>query len=208
MTSRAAPPKGVSTSDVAYRPGWFKRLYDKITGKVAIKHPWYELPKDLGLTELIGIRDTLRRENLFDTSRLPSVDPVQPRPYDKSFLTAHGGRQLERSGTPRDGDGQHAIRAQRPAELHLARQGPDDDPEPRGACDPGDVRLARARLPCAPRGRADRRIHPARPWRLHAVGGDAAARSNHAVHRRAVTALDRGGVSRRPFRRSAASSRR
>jgi hypothetical protein len=88
MTSRTAPPESVSTSDVAYRPGWFKRLYDKITGKVAVKHPWYMLPKELGLAELIGIRDTLRRENLFDTSRLPSVDPVQPPPYDKSYLTA------------------------------------------------------------------------------------------------------------------------
>jgi hypothetical protein len=72
MNSPPAPPEGVSTSDVAYRPGPFKRLYDKITGKVAVKHPWY----------------TLRRENLFDTSRLPSVDPVQPPPYDESYLTA------------------------------------------------------------------------------------------------------------------------
>ncbi len=61
---------------------------DKLTGKVAVKHPWYPLPEALGLAELIGIRDTLRRENLFDTSRLPAVDPVQPPPYDKSYLTA------------------------------------------------------------------------------------------------------------------------
>ena len=74
MNSSDTPPEGVSTSDVAYRPGPLKRLYDKITEKVAVKHPWYTLPKDLGLTELIGIRDTLRRENLFDTSRLPAVD--------------------------------------------------------------------------------------------------------------------------------------
>jgi len=85
---RAAPPEIASTSDEAYRPGWLKRLYDRFTGKVAIKHPWYELPRALGLAELIGLRDTLRRENLFDTSRLPSVDPVQPPPYDGSYLTA------------------------------------------------------------------------------------------------------------------------
>ena len=88
MNSPTAPPEGVSTSDVAYRPGWFKRLYDKITGKEALKRPWYALPKDLGLAELIGIRDTLRRENLVDTSRLPSVNAVQPPPYDESYLTA------------------------------------------------------------------------------------------------------------------------
>src|ERR1700689_2072591 len=82
------PPEGVSTSDVPYRPGPVQRLYDKIAGEEALKHPWYTLPKDLGLAELIGIRDTLRRENLFDTSRLPSVDPVAPPPYDESYLTA------------------------------------------------------------------------------------------------------------------------
>jgi hypothetical protein len=88
MTSPAVPPEGTSTSDEPYQPGLLKRTYDKITGKVAVKHPWYTLPKVLGLAELIGIRDTLRRENLFDTSRLPSVDPVQPPPYDKSYETA------------------------------------------------------------------------------------------------------------------------
>ncbi len=88
MTSRAAPPQGVSTSDEAYHPGFFQRLYDKITGRVAVRHPWYTLPKALGLAELIGIRDTLRRENLVDTSRLPSVDPAQPPPYDESYRTA------------------------------------------------------------------------------------------------------------------------
>jgi hypothetical protein len=88
MTSRTAPPEGTSTSDQPYRPGWLKQFYDKLTGKAAVRHPWYTLPKALGLAELIGIRDTLRRENLFDTSRLPSVDPSKPPPYDESYLTA------------------------------------------------------------------------------------------------------------------------
>src|SRR6185437_11115160 len=88
MTSRTAAPAGTSTSDQPYRPGWLKRFYDKLTGKAAVRHPWYTLPKALGLAELIGIRDTLRRENLYDTSRLPSVDPAKPPPYDESYLTA------------------------------------------------------------------------------------------------------------------------
>ena len=88
MNSPATPPEGVSTSDEAYRPGPLKRLYDKVTGEVAVSRPWYTLPKLLGLAELIGIRDTLRRENLVDTSRLPSVDPMPPPPYDESYLTA------------------------------------------------------------------------------------------------------------------------
>jgi hypothetical protein len=88
MNSPATPPEGVSTSDVAYRPGRLQRLYDKIIGEVAVSRPWYTLPKALGLAEIIGIRDTLRRENLVDTSRLPSVDPVPAPPYDESYLTA------------------------------------------------------------------------------------------------------------------------
>ena len=88
MKSPAEPPKGVSTSDVPDRPGLVRRLYDEFTDKVAVKHPWYRLPKIAGLAELIGIRDTLRQKNLVDTSRLPSVDPVQPPPYDESYLTA------------------------------------------------------------------------------------------------------------------------
>jgi hypothetical protein len=88
MNSPATPPEGVSTSDEPYRPGRLQRLYDKITGEVAVSRPWYTLPKALGLAELIGIRDTLRRENLVDTSRLPSVDPVPAPPYDESYLTA------------------------------------------------------------------------------------------------------------------------
>jgi len=91
MNSPDTPPEGVSMSDVAYRPGPLKRAYDKVTDEVAVKHPWYTLPKDLGLAELIGIRDTLRRENLFDTSRLPAVDPVQTPPYDESYLIARTG---------------------------------------------------------------------------------------------------------------------
>src|SRR5689334_8574101 len=88
MSSHAVPPEGVSTSDEPYQPGLLKRFYDKITGKVAVRHPWYTLPKDLGLAELIGIRDTLRQDNLFDTSRLPSVDPAKLPPCDESSLTA------------------------------------------------------------------------------------------------------------------------
>ena len=88
MNSPAEPPEGVSTSDVPDRPGPVRRLYDEVIGKVAVKHPWYQLPKVAGLAELIGIRDTLRQKNLFDTSRLPSVNPVQPPPYEESYQTA------------------------------------------------------------------------------------------------------------------------
>ena len=88
MDSSAEPPEGVSSSDVPDRPGLVQRLYDEFTDKVSRQHPWYTLPEVAGLAELIGIRDTLRQQNLFDTSRLPSVDPAQPPPYDESYLAA------------------------------------------------------------------------------------------------------------------------
>jgi hypothetical protein len=88
MSSRAEPPEEASTSDEPYQPGPLRKLYDEVAGRAALKHPWYKLPEALGLAELIGIRDTLRRKNLFDTSRLPAVDPVQPPPYDESYKTA------------------------------------------------------------------------------------------------------------------------
>jgi Animal haem peroxidase len=80
------PPTGTSTSDVPDRPNFIERLYDEAAEHVDQKHPWYKLPKLLGLAELIGIRNTLREKNLYDTSRLPAIDPVQPPPYDAKKL--------------------------------------------------------------------------------------------------------------------------
>ncbi|MDM7856466.1 peroxidase family protein [Cellulomonas alba] len=78
-------PEHTSTSDVPDRPGPLRSWYDHLADEISREHPWYELPKVLGLAELIGIRDTLRRENLFDTSRLPAVHAVQPPAYDERF---------------------------------------------------------------------------------------------------------------------------
>ena len=74
-----------STSDEKPKAGIFERAFDSAVEKIDQKHPWYELPEPLGLTELIGIRDTLRQENLKDTSRLPAIDPAQPRPFEERF---------------------------------------------------------------------------------------------------------------------------
>src|SRR5450631_1296440 len=71
-----------STSDEKPKAGIFERAFDSAVKKIDQKHPWYELPEPLGLTELIGIRNTLRQENLKDTSRLQAIDPAQPPPPD------------------------------------------------------------------------------------------------------------------------------
>lgn len=59
------------------------------------KRPWHRLPTPLALVKLAGFRRSLRRENLHDTSQLPSNDqtPVPQPAADKShldFRTADG----------------------------------------------------------------------------------------------------------------------
>jgi hypothetical protein len=83
----AAPNAGESSSDEPDKPNILERAFDSVTEKIDQKHPWYKLPKPLGLLELIGIRNTLRQKNLYDTSRQPSVNPVQPPPFDEKFRT-------------------------------------------------------------------------------------------------------------------------
>jgi Animal haem peroxidase len=81
------PAAGTDTADEPDRPGAVERAFDRLVEHIDQQHPWYELPKPLGLVELIGIRNTLREENLVDTSRLPSVNPVQPPPFEERFRT-------------------------------------------------------------------------------------------------------------------------
>lgn len=85
--SETEPPAGTSTADEPYRQGFFARAYERVTEKIDQEHPWYTLPEPLGLLELIGIRNTLRQKNLYDTSRLPAVNPVEPPPFDEKYLT-------------------------------------------------------------------------------------------------------------------------
>ena len=55
-------------------------LYAKAAGFADRKIGWYRLPAPLGLAVLIGVRDVLRKHNLYDTSALPAVNlpPVGP----------------------------------------------------------------------------------------------------------------------------------
>jgi hypothetical protein len=81
------PIAASSTSDQPDRPNIFERTYDRLTEAIDQKRPWYRLPKLLGLAELIGIRNTLRAKNLYDTSRMPSVNPVTQPDWDPKFET-------------------------------------------------------------------------------------------------------------------------
>jgi hypothetical protein len=64
----------------AYHRSALWKLYDSIAELIDRKVGWYRLPVPLGLAVLPGIRDVLRRRNLYDTSDEPAVDlpPVAP----------------------------------------------------------------------------------------------------------------------------------
>ncbi|GHC34960.1 peroxidase family protein [Streptomyces cinnamoneus] len=63
---------------------WFVELHNRLALAVDRKRGWDRLPTPLGLLTLIGLRNNLRRKNLFDTTsypahNLPAVEPPDPR---------------------------------------------------------------------------------------------------------------------------------
>jgi hypothetical protein len=74
-------------SEAPSRNGLMWQLFDALALAVDRRRGWYRLPKPLGLLTLIGIRNTLRRKNLFDTTNQPSETPPSPSPYSPSVLT-------------------------------------------------------------------------------------------------------------------------
>src|SRR5579862_8157296 len=67
------------------RPSLGKAFLDAMEA-VDKKIGWHRLPTPLAIPALIGIRDRLRQENLFDTG-LPDP-PGGPPPYDPRYATA------------------------------------------------------------------------------------------------------------------------
>ncbi|GIF73949.1 peroxidase family protein [Asanoa siamensis] len=55
--------------------GWFARRYGALTEWVDRRFGWHRLPLPLGLAVLVGVRDTLRRENLHDAGGRPAAAP-------------------------------------------------------------------------------------------------------------------------------------
>ncbi|MFF9646184.1 peroxidase family protein [Kitasatospora aureofaciens] len=75
------------------RAPWFVQLHDRLAVAVDQKVGWQNLPKPLGLLTLIGLRDNLRRKNLFDTGCYPSCnlpDVAPPEAQDLTGRTADG----------------------------------------------------------------------------------------------------------------------
>jgi hypothetical protein len=72
-------------------PLW--RLLDGLATRIDQKVGWDRLPKPIGLAVLAGLRDTLRRLNLYDTNQVPSTNlpPIEPtRPEHQTQRSLDG----------------------------------------------------------------------------------------------------------------------
>ena len=57
------------------------KLFDDLAEQIDRRYGWHRLPAPLGLAVLAGLRDRLRKNNLYDTGRLPATScPVPPAP--------------------------------------------------------------------------------------------------------------------------------
>jgi hypothetical protein len=79
-------PPQISGAD--YRNSLFWKVYDGVSKVVDHRVGWDKLPTPLGLAVLVGVRNTLRKHNLFDTSKIPSVGATEAEPFDSSVLTS------------------------------------------------------------------------------------------------------------------------
>ncbi|GAA3029161.1 hypothetical protein GCM10020000_02160 [Streptomyces olivoverticillatus] len=61
--------------------------YNKLTVAVDHRIGWQNLPKPLGLLTLIGLRNNLRRKNLFNTGGYPAQNLPPLEPPDARHLT-------------------------------------------------------------------------------------------------------------------------
>ena len=66
---------------------WFSRLFSSATEAVDHRFGWDHLPKPIAMLTLIGIRDRLRAENLYDSGRGPDDRPP-PGGDESRHLTA------------------------------------------------------------------------------------------------------------------------
>ncbi|MEA2828653.1 MAG: hypothetical protein QOG43_3092 [Actinomycetota bacterium] len=71
----------------AYHDNLVWNTWDRIATAVDHKRGWDKLPTVLGIPVLIGVRDVLRKHNLFDTTGQPATDAAPVDPYEPHVLT-------------------------------------------------------------------------------------------------------------------------
>ena len=87
VTSALLMLKRRAEARAGYRNTPFWRAYDGLAGRIDRSRGWYGLPTPLGLLTLIGVRNTLRKENLHDTSQLPSTETPPLPPWRTEYRT-------------------------------------------------------------------------------------------------------------------------
>jgi hypothetical protein len=65
--------------------GW---LSERAAWALERRVPWHRLPRWLALVDLLTIRGRLRRDNLHDAGRLPSIEPDEPPPWRPEYAHA------------------------------------------------------------------------------------------------------------------------
>ena len=108
------------------------QLLRRLSGQLDRSVGWDHLPRPLGLGVLVGLRDTLRRENLADPSTAVGLNPqpLPPAPADRTARTIDGS--YNDLATPRAG--MAGSRFGRNVPLSAARQPSREDvlrPSPR-----------------------------------------------------------------------------
>jgi hypothetical protein len=78
-------PVKTSGGGTGYRNSAFWRTYDKVAQYLDDRKKWYKLPMWPGLLTLVGVRNILRKNNLFDTRSAPSnTEPPVP-PFESRY---------------------------------------------------------------------------------------------------------------------------
>jgi hypothetical protein len=70
-----------------YRSSWFWKVWDRAAALADHRIGWDKLPKWPGLAVLVGVRNVLRRENLYDTRTASSANVPPVTPYEARFAT-------------------------------------------------------------------------------------------------------------------------
>jgi hypothetical protein len=79
--------QGAAAPAAGYHESLPWRLYDTAAEVIDRRVGWDKLPTPLGLAVLVGLRDTLRKRNLHDTSSQPAVNTPPVGPPDPRNLT-------------------------------------------------------------------------------------------------------------------------
>ena len=71
-----------------YQQSWLTWAFNRVAEELDHRIGWDKLPKPLGLLVLLGLRDTLRARNLYDTNVAPTRDLPPMEPFSSAVRTA------------------------------------------------------------------------------------------------------------------------